>query len=410
MDKPLLIVVASSYAAFRSYIFRAVTTRYRLWLLNPTPPTWEQPYIEGHTVVDCLDLDALTAAAAAVAHEHKVAGFFCYDEVYVETAAWAGAALGLTTLDPAAIARCRDKTATRQALEKAGIPQPASQAVASLDEARAFAARVGHPVILKPRNLGGSLGLRKVEDPADLEAAFEVTSGVGVPGIHRFEDGVIVEEFLDGPEVSVDSVVFEGDCTPMIVGRKVLGDTEAMAFEEIGHDVDGADPLLDDPDVVDLVRRTHAALGFDNGFTHAEYKVTPKGLQLIEVNARLGGGMIPYLGMLTSGTNAVLAAADVAVGRRPTVEFPDPRRAASVRFAYPAFDMEVTTSRAREELLVPPVYEMGMSAVPGGTVRLPPRGLARSGYVIAVAPSLEESRAALADPARFFEITGRPLQ
>ncbi|MEV4256106.1 ATP-grasp domain-containing protein [Spirillospora sp. NPDC049652] len=410
MDKPLLIVVASSYAAYRSYIFQAVSTRYRLWLLNPTPPTWEQPYIEGHTVVNCLDLEALTAAAAAVAREHKVAGFFCYDEVYIETAAWAGAELGLTTLDPAAVARCRDKTATRQALEKAGIPQPASRPVATLEEARAFAEETGYPVILKPRNLGGSLGLRKVEDPAGLAAAFEVTRGAVVPGIQRFEDQVIIEEFLEGPEVSIDSVVFEGECTPMIVGRKVLGDSESMAFEEIGHDVDGADPLLDDPAVVDLVRRTHTALGFDNGFTHAEYKVTPKGLFAIEVNARLGGGMIPYLGMLTSGTNGALAAADVAVGRRPTVEFPDPRRAASVRFAYPAYDMEVVSARAREELLVPPIHEMAMSAAPGMTVRLPPHGLARSGYVIAVAPTLAESRAAVADPARFFEITGRPLR
>lgn len=410
MDKPLLIVVASSYAAYRSYIFRAVSSRYRLWLLNPTPPTWEQPYIEGHTVVDCLDLDALTAAAAAVARDQKVAGLFCYDEVYIETAAWAGAAVGLTTLDPAAVARCRDKTATRQALEKAGIPQPASRAVATLEEARAFAEETGYPVILKPRNLGGSLGLRKVGDPADLAAAFEVTRGAVVPGIHRFEDCVIVEEFLDGPEVSIDSVVFEGECTPMIVGRKVLGDTAAMAFEEIGHDVDGADPLLDDPSVVDLVRRTHAALGFDDGFTHAEYKVTPKGLYAIEVNARLGGGMIPYLGMLTSGTNAALAAADVAAGRRPTVAFPDPRRAASVRFAYPEYDMVVESARAREELLVPPIHEMAMSAAPGMTVRLPPHGLARSGYVIAIAPTLEESRAAVAEPAGFFEITGKPLR
>ncbi|MCP2335919.1 ATP-grasp domain-containing protein [Actinomadura rupiterrae] len=409
MEKPLLIVVASSYAAYRSYIFRTVSSRYRLWLLNPAPPTWELPYIEGCTVVNCLDQDALTEAAAAVAREHKVAGFYCYDEVYIETAAWAGAALGLQTLDPAAVARCRDKTATRQALEKAGIPQPASRPVATLDEAREFAERTGYPVILKPRNLGGSLGLRKVERPEDLAAAFEVTKGAVVPGIQRFEDQVIIEEFLDGPEVSIDSVVFEGECTPMIVGRKVLGESESMAFEEIGHDVDGNDPLLDDPGAVDLVRRTHEALGFDNGFTHAEYKVTPKGLYAIEVNARLGGGMIPYLGMLTSGTDAALAAADVAAGRRPTVAFPDPRRAASVRFAYPAYDMQVETARAREELLVPPIHEMGMSAVPGMTVKLPPHGLARSGYVIAIGATLEESRAAVADPARFFEITGKPL-
>ena len=54
-QKPLLIVVGSSYAPYRSYIFEAISTRYRLWLMNPTPPTWEDPFIQSFTVVDCLD-------------------------------------------------------------------------------------------------------------------------------------------------------------------------------------------------------------------------------------------------------------------------------------------------------------------------------------------------------------------
>ncbi|PRX01325.1 UNVERIFIED_ORG: biotin carboxylase [Actinomadura viridilutea] len=408
-DRPLLILVASSYWVLREYILKSVSARYRLWLLNPTPPTWEDPYIVGHTVVDCLDLDKLTAAAREVAREHEVAGVFCYDEVYIEISAQLTAALGLPVLDPDEVARCRDKAATRKALREAGLPQPASTAVSSLEEARAFADRVGYPVILKPRNLGGSLGVRKVERPEDLADAFAVTDGVRMGGIRQFEDYVIVEEFLDGPEISVECVLRDGECTPLIVARKVLGEGPRMAFEEVGHDVDANDPLLTDPVMVETLQRAHEAAGFTNGYTHIEFKLTPDAMHVIEINARLGGGMIPYLGLLTSGVDASLAAADVVAGRAPTIEFPGPLRAASIRFAYPPYDMEITSATARTDLVRPPVHEVRLGTQPGARVRLPPYGLARCGFVIAVGDTLEETRAAVADPDRFFEFAGTPL-
>jgi biotin carboxylase len=408
-DRPLLLLVASSYWVYRAYILEAVSARYRLWLLNPAPPTWEDPYIVGHTVVDCLDLDKLTAAARDVAEHHEIAGVYCYDEVYVETAAYLSGALGFTTFTPDAVARCRDKSATRDALRKAGLPQPASKPVSSLEQARAFAAEVGYPVILKPRNLGGSMGVRKVERPEALDAAFALTDGVRMGRIRQFDDYVIVEEFLDGPEVSVECVLHQGVCTPLIVARKFLGEGR-FAFEEVGHDVDANDPLLTDPLMLDIAQRAHDAVGLTDGYTHIEFKLTGGTMHVVEINARLGGGMIPHLGRLTSGVDAPLAAADAVAGRAPDVSHPGPLLAASVRFAYPPYDMEVTSAEAHREFLRPPIVEMQVGTQPGAQVRLPPRGLARSGYVIAVAETLAESRAAVADTERFFTFTGSPLE
>ncbi|MEV4005296.1 ATP-grasp domain-containing protein [Actinomadura sp. NPDC049753] len=410
-ERPLLLLVASSYWVYRKYILESVSQRYRLWLLNPAPASWEEPYIAGHTVVDCLDLEKLTAAARDVARDHEVAGVFCYDEVYIETSAHLSAALGLPVLDPGAVARCRDKSATREALRAAGFPQPASRAVASLEEARAFAAETGYPLIVKPRNLGGSLGLSKVERPEDLEAAFALTDGTRLGGIRQFEDYVVVEEFLEGPEISVECVLFQGECTPLIVARKVLGGSGTLAFEEIGHDVDANDPLLSDTEFHAMLTRVHAAVGFTDGYTHIEFKLTPDGAKhVIEINVRLGGGMIPYLGLLTSGVDGPLAAADVVAGRPPAVAFPKPRRAASIRFAYPPHDMEITSATVDKELMRPPVAEVELAVQPGWQVRLPPNGLARCGYVIAVAETLERTRAAIPDAGRYFTFEGTPLE
>lgn len=412
-DRPLLIMVGSSYAANRSYIFEAVATRYRLWLMNPTPPTWEDPYIWAATAVDCLDTDKLTAAIREAAETTEVAGVFCYDEAYVEPAAKASAALGFPAWDPDAVARCRDKSATRAAMRAAGLPQPASRPVATLAQARAFADEIGYPVILKPRNLGASMGVRKVDGPDQLAAMYRITDGIRMSGITEFDEYVIVEEFVDGQEIAVDSVFFDGECQPIVVAHKILGVEPPYEFDEQGHDVRADDPLLTDPGLLDLLRRAHAAVGFRNGVTHTEFKLTPRGLCLIEINARMGGDLIPYLGYLTSGYDESLAAADVAAGRRPATVRRDgtgaAALAASVRFACPPYDMEVTAASVRDDLARPPIHKAVLAVRPGSVLHLPPKDLARYGYVIAVADSVEQTRAAVADPGRFFEVSGRPL-
>jgi len=407
--RPLLIMVGSSYASNRAYIFEAVSARYRLWLMNPTAPTWEFPYIQSSTVVDCLDADKLMAAAAEVCDTHEVAGMFCYDEAFIEPVSRTSTALGFRTWDPAAVARCRDKSATRAAMRTAGLLQPASRAVAALADAQAFAAEIGYPVILKPRNLGGSMGVRKAEGPDQLAVMYEITNGVRMSGIREFDEYVVVEEFIDGPEIAVDSVLFEGQCQPIVVAHKVLGTEPPFEFDEFGHDVHADDPLLSDPELLDLLNRSHAAVGFRNGVTHTEFKFTPRGLCLIEINARMGGDLIPYLGYLASGYDESLAAADVAAGRRPASVVRTRHLAASVRFACPPYDMEVASASVRDDLLRPPIHKAVLAVRPGSVLHLPPKAIARFGYVIAVADTVTQARSAVADPDRFFDVSGRLL-
>jgi hypothetical protein len=104
---------------------------------------------------------------------------------------------------------------------------------------------------------------------------------------------------------------------PMFLARKQVG--YPPYFEELGHVVDAADPLLSDDDVLHVLRHAHSALGFTDGMTHTELKLTPAGPMIVEVNARLGGGLIPYLGMRASGMDPGLAAAAVACGQPPVL-------------------------------------------------------------------------------------------
>ncbi|MEU3446463.1 ATP-grasp domain-containing protein [Streptomyces thermolilacinus] len=406
--KPLLLLIGSSARRSREFILQAVSRKYALWLLQPAPVTWEEPYVVGSTAVSNVDPEPLVEAARRVAAEHEVAGVFCYDEGLVAPAAHVSQALGLPGNTPEAIAACRDKNATRAALEQAGVAQPSSIGVSSLAEAREAAEKLGFPVVVKPRGLAGGMGVRRADGPDEVEGAYTAASAASYPGVPVFDVPVLVEQYVDGPEISVDAVFFEGECVPLVVARKQVG--LAPFFEEVGHEVDGADPLLSDPGLLDALRKSHAALGFHTGVSHTEFRLTPSGPCLMEVNARLGGDMIPYLGTLATGVDVAMAAADAAAGRRPDTQQLH-HKAAAITFLYPERDIEVESVTVHEDRFTPEIHSATVMADPGAVLRLPPRGyISRYARVIAVADSVERARTALLRATEIVELSGRPAE
>ena len=123
-ERPFLILVSSFARSSREYFLTSLGSRYRLWLFLGGPGrasqlTWEQPYLVGHTVLDTLDADAMTAEAKRLDHllrsdgADQVAGIICYDESRIVATAAVAQALGLPTSPVEAVERCRDKHLTR---------------------------------------------------------------------------------------------------------------------------------------------------------------------------------------------------------------------------------------------------------------------------------------------------------
>jgi biotin carboxylase len=374
--RPTLLVVGSGNRNYREYVLRAAAREHRLWLVQPDPVTWQAPHLAGHSTVDTSD----SAAVAAVAADQQVAGILCYDEMRVEQAAAAAHALGLPGPAPEAVAACRDKWRTRKLLDTAGLGVR-SMAVHDQASATSAAAGIGYPVVVKPRNQGASRGVRLVSRPDDLAPAVSAALAETWPGIPTPQRPVLVEEYLDGPEVSVDSLVYRGAVTPVVIARKRVG--YPPAFEEIGHDLDAADPLFEDCRLRDVLSRAHAALGFDHGVTHTELRLTPAGPRVVEVNARLGGDLIPYAGMLATGIDMAAATARLTRG-----VFTNPRRRhaghAAIRFLYPDTDCSVAAVHVDRSALPPQIRFASPVAEPGELLRLPPRGFAER-YAVLIA-------------------------
>ncbi len=399
--RPLLIVVSSLGASSREPFFQSVAPYYRVWLFlggagRTTEPTWEARYLFGHTGVNTQDSRAMIVAARELAAAGPVSGVVCFDEARIEATAELATALGLPTSPVEAVTRCRDKWQTRQALAAAGVAQAGSVAVGTLEEAYRAAARFGYPVVLKPRALAASFGVTRADSPAQLSESYRYAREVTLPEANvSFADGVLVEEYLDGPEISVDCACFDGRVAAVTVARKRSG--FLPAFEETGHLVDAGDPLLEDRELAEVLTRAHGAVGFHTGMTHVELRLTAGGFKIIEINARLGGDLIPYLGQLATGTDLSLIAAAIACGRTPDLS--RPRRAvAAIRFYYPPREVTVGSVSFDVASLPPEIERAVPLAEPGQHVVLPPRGSAwecRLAQVVAVGDSPAACEAAL---------------
>src|SRR6185437_3394775 len=283
---------------------------------------------------------------------------------------------GLLNGDPAVIARLRDKGQTRQTLAAAGLAQPRSIPAGTVQEALAAAEQVGYPAVLKPRGLGASLGVIRVNDADQLRAQFDFTFSTRSPEPEdvRAEQRVLVEECVTGDEISVDAVITAGQVTPLFVARKVVG--YPPYAEEIGHYVSADDPLLTDPVLTELLQACHTALGFTDGWTHTEFMLTADGPKLIEVNGRLGGDLIPKLGMLATGIDPGVTAGRAACGL-PVHVTPTRQGTAGVRFFYvEQEDSEIVEVSFEASKLPETVKEAVAVAKPGAIVSPPPKGTA----------------------------------
>ncbi|MDX3854286.1 ATP-grasp domain-containing protein [Streptomyces sp. AK02-01A] len=392
-----LLLVGAGSRAYREYMLRSVAEAYDLWLFTDREPDWEGPYLAGHTVLDTTDPEAMAAAAGPGSGRAPYDGVLTWDDTRVVQTARLARLLGLPGSPPEAVLACRDKRATREALDRAGVPQATSILVTSLRQARAAAATTGYPLVLKPRALNASAGVVKVESADQLAARFRVARGATAPGAVEVTPGdVLVEEYLDGPEISVDAAWHDGRMSLGFVARKECG--FPPYFEEISHLVDGEDPLLRDPVVADVLSRAHAAVGFTTGWTHTELRLTSGGPKVVEINARIGGDRIPDVGRLALGVDAALIAARVACGDSPELR-PAHRRVAAVRFLYPGADC-VARGVVIDEKALPASVDTALAlALPGQELRLPPEGHVSSRYAL-ITTVADSREACLADLAK----------
>ncbi|MDH6578167.1 biotin carboxylase [Kitasatospora sp. MAP5-34] len=246
-------------------------------------------------VVDTNDEEELFRAVASAHGAAPFAGVLPGFEFYVPVAARLAARLGLRGLPADTVEGVRDKAVMRAAMAAAGLRVPRFAEVSAEAQLEAAAARVGFPCVLKPVDSAGSVHVSRADGFGQLLAAYRALAEDSRPDMGRLSDGrALVEEYLDGPELSVEGCVgADGRTVVVALTHKVLG--PEPSFVEIGHVVQADLPPKARHAVEEYVREVVGALGVTVGPFHCELRLVADEPVLIELAARLGGDRIPDL-------------------------------------------------------------------------------------------------------------------
>jgi biotin carboxylase len=358
---------------------------------------------DGRLAVRIVDTNAVEAVVREIGGLQRTAAVdavLTFSEFYVGIVAEAARRLGFPYLAPAAARICRDKFATREALRGAGLATPAWWRLASLDEARAAAAQVVYPCVVKPPADSSSKGVRLVRDGRELLAHFAVLHGRRRNDRGQTLGGeVLVESLLTGPEVSVETVTLAGGGTA-VVGITAKHLSPPPLFVEVGHDFPAAlEPAVADR-IAAEVRAALAAVGFDFGPAHTEVRLTAGGPVVVEINPRLAGGMIPELIRYAFGIDLLGAVLDQLRGQAPALRSTR-RHWSSIRFLLADRSGRLAGARGLETARrLPGVREVSLLKPEGAALRPAEEAADRVGFVIASGRSRRRVLAAVARAQR----------
>ncbi|MGH3001229.1 MAG: ATP-grasp domain-containing protein, partial [Gaiellaceae bacterium] len=203
-------------------------------------------------------------------------------------------------ISPRTAVLATNKLRQRERLAAAGVPQPRSWVVGGADAPP----EVAGPVVVKAPDRQGQKGLTLVRDPDGLAAAIETARGASRGGV------ALVEELVDGPEVTVVGFSVGGAFTALTVTDRVVAEPPAFGVA-LAHVWPAA--VSDTTKVSDTAARAVAAIGIESGPSYTQLRIGAEGPQVIEVAARLGGGHDAELVEAVTGVDLNGLAIDAAL-------------------------------------------------------------------------------------------------
>ncbi|WP_433450976.1 ATP-grasp domain-containing protein [Streptomyces sp. CA-142005] len=389
-------------------------------LLVMKDPTWETEYVDRVALADTSDLAETTAAVKELqaSEEEPIRGVVTFIDSGVPMAARVAADLGLPSVSERTAYLARDKFAMREAIARAGgVAQPRYGLARTLQEARTEAARIGYPLVLKPFIGSGSMYVRSVDSEAELDRWFEETRRGAWEGFEwdplydetyrLYEGALLLEEFVPGAEVSVESLVSDGETRVIAVHDKPL--PTGPTFEEVY----ACTPTRVDPHIVarlaEATAAAHRALGIHTGGTHVEFRLRGEEPVILEAAARLGGGPICRSVQLSTGVDMVEAVLDLATGRSPDVRpLPEPR-AVGFWNIFPERPGVLTTVSGLERAGADDrVDEIQIYREPGDFLDVPPHTFQSHGHLIFTVDGTDRLDAVFAEMVRMVRLETKP--
>jgi len=279
------------------------------------------PYADKFYEVSTIDIEGVTKAAEDFGAEGIMT---LASDMPMRSVAHASEKLGLTAISFDTAVKATDKGEMIKAFKEEGVPSPWFFIVPDKNTLDEIKTEIEYPCIMKPLDNAGSRGVVLVKDKKELDESFEysISSSRGA--------GVIIEEYMQGSEVSVEVMAWQGEIHILAITDKLT--TGAPHFVEMGHSQQSG--LSDEikNQIKDVATKAVKAVGIENGPAHVEIMVTESGPKMIELGARMGGDCITtHLVPLSTGIDMIECTINCALGQKPDTA-PKFHKGSAIRF------------------------------------------------------------------------------
>jgi biotin carboxylase len=278
-----------------------------------------------------------------------------------------------------------NKLKMRSRLHAHGVACPDYGECWTLEDALVHFIRLGQvPVVLKPSDNMGSRGVSRADDEAGVRAAFAFAKDATPSG------EVIIEHYMEGPELSIDALVYDGEIHITGIADRLIA--RPPWFVETGHIMPSSLPDEMQEDAIRVFIAGIRALGIEMGAAKGDIKVTPSGAKVGEIAARLSGGfMSAYTYPYSSGVDLMANVIRIALGQPP--------RGLDQRYSRVSMESAIIPPPGRvtaihgldEALSIRGVKHVFLNVDIGDVVVTPRSNVEKAGHIIAVGENRDEA-------------------
>ena len=275
-----------------------------------------------------------------------------------------------------------NKIKMRMRFKEHGVPCPNFLPVWSLADAKKACMILNFPVVIKPSDNMGARGVMRIDDKTQLGDAFKFAKSASPSG------ELIIEEYMEGPELSIDAVIYNGEITFTGIADRII--EYPPYFVETGHTMPSQMNAEQQEWACEVMRRGIRALGINIGYAKGDIKITKKGAMIGELAARLSGGfMSAYTYPLSTGVDLMRAAIEISLGQEPANLEPVMNRVAIERAIITRPGIVRKICGLEDALKIPGIMEIFLNVKPGDRIVPPRSNVEKAGHIIAVGDSLE---------------------
>lgn len=322
-------------------------------------------------------------------------------DVSLSAVAYIAKTMALPGIDADTVERCTDKALMRQAFYAHDVPSPQSVAVENEGHALAAARQIGFPVVIKPVDNAGSRGVRYVPGAEEVAEAYAKALG------YSRKKKVLVEDFMDGIEVSVEAFMVNNQMHVLTLSDKVR--TPPPYLLDIDVIFPSAYPQELQQKIITIAEKAIRAVGIEMGPVHMELMMTKEGPVPVELAARGAGfkvfsDIVPFI----TGIDLLKASIDMALGNSVDLERCRDLGAAIKFFSSRSNGRLKCINGIDKVKAMPDVYDLEFYYSNGNKVKALTCGSDRIGHMITTGENRDAALKVMAEAEKSLKIEVQP--